>query len=148
MEMKLAKRLIELDTLADKLKIELKAAELEITAIKEVLQKQFVEDGVSSLAVDKKLIYLSSQIWAGTAENATNLQVVDALKAIGREDAISYNTQSVSGYVREIAKGYEDWVNKNNQIIATPEQILAVLPGGLSTLLKITRKTDVRVRAK
>ena len=41
MEMKLAKRLIELDTLADKLKIELKAAELEITAIKEALEENY-----------------------------------------------------------------------------------------------------------
>jgi len=62
------------------------------------------------------------------------------------EDYISFGTQKLSSYVREIIDDHPEFKNSNGEIIATPEEIAAVLPDPFNKMFKVTEKVDIRVR--
>jgi|GEM_PF-4261152 len=137
-------RCIDLNSKEKEAKKALETIQDELRLIKEQVKDLFFEMGVNSIK-GKKTVYLSRQIWAGTAENATNLEVTEALKSLGLDAYVTYNHQSLSAYVREIAKGNTEWIGDNGQIVAEPEEIIAALPEPLNKLLKVTEKIDVRI---
>lgn len=139
-------QIIELDGRLKQLKREIESATSRMDELKKQAMDMMIQLGVNQLK-GEKTIYLHSQYWAGTAEGIDNLAVSDALRKLDLGSFVSYNHQSLSGYVREEAKKHKGLLDKKGQIVASEEEILKVLPPPLNTLLKVTKKTDIRVRS-
>lgn len=107
---------------------------------------EFERMGVSSMKSKGRTIFLARQFWAAAAEGAEKLKVIDELRELGLGDFVSFNTQSLSGYVRETAKQHPDLVDAKGDLIGTPEQIVAILPGNLPQLCKVTEKMELKIR--
>lgn len=121
----------------------------ELKAVKEQVKDIFIQMGVKSMKVGKT-VYLARQIWAGTGPEATNRDVTKALEKLGLEDYITYNHQSMSAYVRELVKmslvDHPEWIGEDGDTLATPEQIVAILPEPLNRLIKVTENIDIRIK--
>jgi hypothetical protein len=141
----LAELVAKTDLKAD-LKAQLDKAEKRLATLKERVLLYFEETSVTSMKALGKTIYLHRQIWAGREDEANPIQVVDELKSLNLGSFININAQSVSGYVRQIAKDTPGFTDKDGHLIKTTEELLNLLPGKLPTLLKITEKFDVNVR--
>lgn len=139
-------RLIDLDTEKKRLKDRMDDIAAELANLKEFCMDQFAELGVTSMKAHGRTVYLSSMIWAGVGEGSTALQVADELKRLNLANFISINTQSLSGYTRELARDTQGMADARGNIIAEPDEILAVMPGNLPQLLKVTSKSDIKIR--
>lgn len=140
----LAKLVAKIDAKAQAQKV-LDGLNEEVDLLKEQVKELFMEMGVNQMKVGKT-VYLHKQIWAGTADNATKLDVVHALEKLNLSDFVSFNTQSVSGYVREITKQHPEWFDREGNLIVDADKIVVELPEPLNKLLKVTEKMDIRVR--
>lgn len=114
--------------------------------LKQACLDEFEELGVSSMSAKGKTLYIHRQIWAGTAEGQEKSAVIEELQSLGLNDFITFNTQALSGYVRETAKQHPELINEKGNLIADAAQILAVLPGELPKLCKVTEKIDLGIR--
>lgn len=117
-----------------------------LAVLKEQCRDLFIELGVDSLKAHGRTVYLAKQLWVGSADDVDKVAVVDELKVLGLSGHISFNTQSLSGYTRELAKDHEEFCNDRGEITASPEEILTILPGKLKNLLKVTEKIDIKIR--
>lgn len=121
----------------------------ELKTVKEQVKDIFIQMGVKSIKAGKT-IYLARQIWAGTGPDSTNREVTKALEQLGLEDYITYNHQSMSAYVRELMKlsiiDHPEWIGEDGDVLATPEQIVAILPEPLNKLIKVTENIDIKVK--
>jgi hypothetical protein len=128
-----------------RLDLQVKAAEAEVeklTAKKnllgDLLAKAYEDEGLTSLTVDVDgkpfVAYQHNQYWAKRKNGAAAEDVYDALITAGLEDLAtrSYNTQSVSAYLRELKKTDED----------------APLPDALAEVLDFSKVTKIQVRKK
>lgn len=138
--------LIESSERHSKLKSELDREKDLLDSLKEVCKVGFETMGVSSMKSQGKTVFIARQFWAGTAEGMSASVVVDELKALGLDEFVSYNHMSFSAYVRDTAKQNPELVNAKGDLIATPEQIVAVLPGNLANICKVTEKMDLKIR--
>lgn len=129
-----------------KLESEAKEAKEEEDRLKELVKLGFEELGVSSMKYQGQTVYVHKQLWAGTGENATAFDVAQELHALNMQHMINFNTQSLSGYVRELAKDHPEFIDRYGTIVVEPEQILAVLPGRLPSLCKVTERVDLKIR--
>lgn len=127
------------------LKKELEEAEAAYAEAKVLVQDLFIQMGVKQMKATKT-VYLAKQIWAGAAQNVTNLDVAHALEKLNLSDYVTFNHQSLSGYVREITKQHTEWFDRDGDLIADVDQIIKELPEPLNKLLKVTEKIDIRVR--
>ena len=98
------------------------------------------------MKIKGRTVFIAHQFWAGNAEGTETNAIVNELKDLGLEEYVSYNHQSFSSYVRETAKSHPELVNNMGELIATPEEIIAVLPGKLGELCKVTDKIDLKIR--
>ena len=138
--------LIESEARFRKLKSDLDKEKDYLDSLKEVCKEGFENMGVSSMKTQGKTVYIARQFWAGTAEGLSASVVVDELKGLGLDEFVSYNHMSFSAYVRETAKQHPELVNDKGDLIGTPEQIVAVLPGNLANICKVTEKLDLKIR--
>ena len=143
---KILKRIVELDKKKKANKKESNEINEELSRLKEECKDLFIELGVDSMRTQDRTIYLNKQIYAGAADGVGKLDVVEELKRLDLSGHISFNTQSLSGYTRERAQEVPEFVNDKGDIIADVEQILAILPGRLKDLLKISEVIDIKVR--
>lgn len=125
----------------------------EMNRAKEVLDElkaacliEFEQMGVDQMKTGGRTIYIAHQYWAGAAQDVSNALVAEELQRLGMQEHVSFNHQSLSAYVRELAREHPELVNARNEIIATPEEIVAVLPGKLSELCRVSDKIDLKVR--
>jgi hypothetical protein len=142
-------RCIELNKQKGEAQKKLDAVVDELKKVKEQVKDIFIEMGVKSMKFGKT-VYLSKQIWAGTGVDATNRDVTKALETLGLEEYITYNHQSMSAYVRELAKGHAtdhpEWIGEDGELIADIDQIVSILPEPLNKLIKVTETIDIRIR--
>lgn len=76
----------------------------------EHLRTEFTQVGVSSLkSTDGRVVYLARMVWA-RAKNGDKLAVTAALRSVGAADLVTetFNTNSLSAYVREFDKNDEE----------------------------------------
>lgn len=129
-----------------KFKAAMEDAKDRLAVLKSYAMSEFERMGIDQIKTQGRTIYVSHQIWAGNAEHASGASVADELKELGLDEFISYNHMSFSSYVRETARQHAELVNNNGEIIGSPEEILAVLPGNLANLCRITSKADISIR--
>ena len=84
-----------------------------------------------------KTVYVKSQIWAGYAEDKTAL--MEAMKACGLGDMVSesFNTQTLSGYVR----GFDP--DRKHSL----EELKAMLPEAIQPHIKLSQVDAIAVKS-
>jgi hypothetical protein len=109
------------------LEARLKATNAEIETLEDEAGAELVESGVQNMRVNDRSIYLAEELYVGAEDKEA---VCEVLKAMGMEDLVkeSYNTNTLSAYVRELERTGEG------------------VPFALADVIKINRRTRVRVR--
>jgi hypothetical protein len=136
---------IRLNDVKKKLEDEVEKIKAMIKVEGDTIQKFYTETGCSSMKVGGMTIYVSRTIWAGKAEDTTAQEVVKALLKLNLGHIANINHQSISGYVRSLAKE-AGLVNKEGQITATCEQIRDLLAPKLKKLIKVTDTVGLNIR--
>lgn len=140
------KRLVELDDEKRELEGRLAANEIEIKELKAAIYKDMEESAVKSVKAHGRTIYLQRTIWAGAVDRDTKT-VAEALRERGMGNMITFNHNSLSGWVRELAREH-GLCDADDRITGTEDEIHDLLPDDLKPIISITAKTDVKVLKK
>ncbi|OPY90556.1 MAG: hypothetical protein A4E73_02400 [Syntrophaceae bacterium PtaU1.Bin231] len=92
---------------------------------------------IERLSMDGLTIYQQEQLWVKTGPEATPQMVAEALRKSKLPEFTTFNSQSLSSYLREQASGvaWED-----------PKELLDLLPKALRSIVEITNKQSLRAR--
>ena len=137
---------IRLDAEKKAAKKVLDGIEERLNQVKESVKELFADLGVSSIKAEGHNVYLSKQIWAGISPDVERDALAGALIDSGMKDYITCNSTKLSSFVREIVQEHPEFLNSNGEIIASPEEIAAVLPGSLAQMVRVSEKIDIRIR--
>lgn len=127
------------------LKARLKAIDSRLTELDESIAAQFVSDGVQSMRIDGRTVYLHRDIYASAKDGARDA-VVAALRDcdLGQYVKEDYNANSLTAYVREMVREAEEQARLDNRVIDDPAE---ALPAGLAATLKISTVFSVSSRS-
>jgi hypothetical protein len=124
------KEYVELSKARADLETELEALRKRSEEIEPVLLEQMSADGMQRVNAHGRTVYVHRQLWAKARGDKS--AVVEALRGCGLPQYVtpeSFNTNSLSAYVREIEQGEGE------------------LPTALKDVLELTEKYSLRVRA-
>ncbi|HNR80481.1 MAG TPA: hypothetical protein PKG85_09535 [Mesotoga infera] len=140
MNMTRIKKYVDLHARKTKLEAELASVKEKLTELEPLILEQFEKAGIQNMKVGDWKPYVHSQIWASV--DKSNPRAMEILKANGLADLVSetVNSQSLSAYVREQVRLYEDADSKNLE-----EVLKQALPDELLDVLKVSEKTSLRV---
>ena len=125
---------------------ELKEVKAEIERLVEPAKNFFIENGIQNMRIEDRTPYLHRQVFASEEEDYTKKDVNEALREIGMEDIINYNSTSLNSYIKEVFGGFPELFNEQGSLIATEEQLKSCLPPPLARVLRIAEKIDIKVR--
>jgi len=127
------------------LKARLKVIDSRLTELDESIAAQFVSDGVQSMRIDGRTVYLHRDIYASAKDGARDA-VVAALRDcdLGQYVKEDYNANSLTAYVREMVREAEEQARLDNRVIDDPAE---ALPTGLAATLKISTVFSVSSRS-
>ena len=145
MNMEHLKEFVSLETRKRELDSELKAIAARIDDLETALVPQFLTDGVASMKVDGRTVYIAQDIQASPANDRG--EVIGALKQseLGQYVSENYNTQSLRAFVREVAEEVRLRCQQQDQLF-TEEQVRTALPAPLCDVLKISFVHSLRSR--
>lgn len=143
-------RFVELELQRRRLEEDLKANREEAGPLERELLQEFAADGVQNLRINGVLVYVQRELWAGIVrddperDRATPEELaraVEALKDAGLDDYVkeTFNTQSVSAYVRE-------QVRNAGLDTAEPAAMYAALPSAFAGTISVSEKFSLRTR--
>jgi hypothetical protein len=124
---------------------ELKAIGARLDDLEQALVPQFLADGVASMKVDGRTVYIAQDIHASPLNDRA--EVIAALKASELAQYVSenYNTQSLRAFVREVAEEARLRCQQQNRLF-TEEEVRTALPAPLGDALKISFVHSLRSR--
>ena len=137
---------VQLDAEKKATKKVLETIEEKIATAKEQIKDLFAEMGVSSIKSNGKNIYIAKQVWAGIHSDIDKAKLAEALISANMQDFITCGTQKLSGYVREIIQEHPEFYDSNGDLIASPEEIAAVLPEAIGSMVRVSETVDIRIR--
>ena len=145
MNMEQLKEFVALETRRRELDSELKAIAARIDDLEQALLPQFLADGVASMKVDGRTVYIAQDIYASPAGDRA--EVITALKRsnLGQYVSENYNTQSLRAYVREVAEEARLRCQQQDRLF-TEEEVRRALPSPLSEALKVSFVHSLRSR--
>ena len=140
MNMTKVKQYVTLHARKTKLEAELASVKEKMNELEPFVLEQFEKAGIQNMKVGDWKPYVHTQIWASIDKSRPD--VMEILKANGLADLVSetVNSQSLSAYVREQVRLYEDADSKNLE-----EILRQALPDELLDVLKVSEKTSLRV---
>jgi hypothetical protein len=115
---------------------EIKQTQKALDALDTLLTQQLLDDGVQSVNVDGRTVYLRRDLYA-SALDGDRAAVVQALKDSGLSQYVSeqYNTNSLSAYVREVVREAEERARVDGGVLEDPA---TAIPNALAATLKVT----------
>lgn len=145
MQMTQLKEFVALHERKRELDAELKKVSKQLDDLEEILVPQFITDGVQSMNVDGRTVYIQKEVYAGPLNGRD--EVIEALKSsdLGQYVAENYNAQSLKAYVREIAKEVELVCGREQQLY-DEQAVLAALPPALAAAVKVSFVHSLRSR--
>jgi len=145
MNMEHLKEFVALEKRKRDLDSELKSIAAQLEDLEQALVPQFLNDGVNSLRIDNRLVYLAQEIFASPLNDRG--EVIAALKAseLGQYVSENYNTQSLKAFVREVAEDIRLRCQQEERLF-TEEEVRAALPAPLGNTLKISFVHSLRSR--
>ena len=140
MNMTKVKQYVNLHARKTKLEAELASVKEKMNELEPFVLEQFEKAGIQNMKVGDWKPYVHSQIWASIDKSRPG--VMEILKANGLGDLVNetVNSQSLSAFVREQIKLFEDADSKT-----LDEIIREALPQELAEVLKVSEKTSLRV---
>lgn len=122
---------------------ELKDIEGELRHLEEVLLEEFLAEGMERARVDGVTIYIERQLWAKVPEGVARPDVVAALESAGLRDFITYNSLTLSSYIREVARSAsgEDHPSAGDALAA----LVAAKPA-LAGMVDVEERVTIRGR--
>jgi len=145
MNMEQLREFVALETRKRELDSELKAIAARIDDLEQALVPQFLADGVASMKVDGRTVYIAQEIHASPANDRA--EVIAALKRseLGQYVSENYNTQSLRALRREVAEEARLRCQQQNRLF-TEEEVRTALPKPLGDALKISFVYSLRSR--
>jgi hypothetical protein len=145
MNMEQLREFVALEKRKRDLESELKQIIDRLDDLERTLVDQFLNDGVSSMKIDGRLVYIARDIYAGPLIDRS--EVIAALKASGLGQYVceNYNTQSLRAFVREVAEEVNLRCEQEERLL-TEEEVRAALPAPLGAALKISFVHSLRSR--
>ncbi len=145
MNMEQLKEFVALETRKRELDSELKSVAARIDDLEQALVPQFLADGVASMKVDGRMVYIAQDIHASPVNDRA--EVIAALKRseLGQYVSENYNAQSVRAYVREVAEEARLRCQQQNRLF-TEDEVRTALPKPLSDALKVSFVHSLRSR--
>jgi len=145
MNMEQLKEFVCLETRKRELDSELKAIAARIDDLEQALVPQFLSDGVASMKVDGRTVYIAQDIQASPANGRA--EVIGALKQseLGQYVSENYNTQSLRAFVREVAEEVRLRCRQQDRLFSE-EEVRVALPAPLGDTLKIAFVHSLRSR--
>ena len=141
MNMEPLREFVSLETRKKDLDAQLKAAKQRLDELEDVIIPQFIEEGVPSMTVEvdgvKRTLSIYPDVYASPLNDRED--VVDALKQseLGQYVAENYNSNSLTGFVREVWKEIRQLANREQRVV-TEVDLRAALPAPLASALKIS----------
>lgn len=145
MNMVQLKEFVALEHRKKELDSELKAITARLDDLEQTLVPQFLNDGVQSMRIDGRVVYVAQDIYPSPATDRA--AVVDALKEseLGQYVSENFNTQSLKAFVREIAEEVRLRCEQENTLL-TEDAVVAALPAPLGQALKVSFVHSLRSR--
>lgn len=145
MNMEQLKEFVCLENRKKDLDAELKATKQKLDDLEQVLVPQFIDDGVQRMTVDNRTVSLAQDIYASPLGDRA--EVVAALKAseLGQYVAENYNTNSLTAFVREVARDVAVAAGREGRPYGEAE-VLGALPQPLGNALKVSFVHSLRSR--
>ncbi len=145
MNMEQLKEFVALETRKRELDSVLKSIAARIDDLEQALVPQFLADGVASMKVDGRTVYIAQDIHASPVNDRA--EVIAALKRseLGQYVSENYNTQSLRAFVREVAEEARLRCRQQNRLF-TEEEVRTALPQPLSDALKVSFVHSLRSR--
>lgn len=145
MNMEQLKEFVALETRKRELDSELKSIAARIDDLEQALVPQFLSDGIASMKVDGRTVYIAQDIQASPLNDRD--EVIAALKSseLGQYVSENYNTQSLRAFVREVAGEVRLRCQQQDRLFSE-EEIRAALPSPLGEALKISFVYSLRSR--
>ena len=112
----------------------------ELEALEQVLLDEMLNEGVQLQRVNGVTLHINRQLWAAPAAESSRQAIVHALEAMDMEGFITYNTTTLSGYMRELAR---EASGKDNP---SKEEAQAALPAQLRDLIKVEERIRIGAR--
>jgi hypothetical protein len=139
------KEFVCLETRKRELDSELKAIAARIDDLEQALLPQFLSDGIASMKVDGRTVYIAQDIQASPAND--RVEVIGALKEseLGQYVSENYNPQSLRAFVRELAEEVRLCCQQQDRLF-TEEEVRVALPAPLCDALKISFVHTLRSR--
>jgi hypothetical protein len=139
------KEFVCLETRKRELDSELKAIAARIDDLEQALVPQFLSDGVASMKVDGRTVYIAQDIQASPLNDRA--EVIAALKQseLGQYVSENYNSQSLRAFVREVAEEARLRCQQQDRLF-TEEDVRTALPSPLGDALKISFVHSLRSR--
>lgn len=111
----------------------LKAAKAEMDALEPDIIEEMADAGLQNAKINGRTYYIRRSLYAGPAEGFDKVGVALALKQAGLHDYVTetYNSSSLSAYVRSVVKEHEDGEALD------PGQIVSLLPAPLQPALYV-----------
>ena len=125
LNMERLKEFVEKDARKQALKRELNQLNKELNELEPELLESFAEEGVESIKVDGRIVFLHRQIWAQVVGGACNRPLaVEALKRAGLSDFVSenFNSNQLSAYMRELERNGEPLPEEFDGILEANEK--------------------------
>ena len=145
MNMEQLKEFVALEKRKKDLDSELKAIAARLDDLEQALVPQFLNDGVNSLKIDGRTVYLAEDIYASPVNDRG--EVIAALKQseLGQYVSENYNTQSLKAFVREVAQEVRLRCQQEERLF-TEDEVRLSLPAPLGDTLKISFVHSLRSR--
>jgi len=145
MNMEQLKEFVALEKRKRDLDSELKAIGARLADLEQALVPQFLADGVASMKVDGRTVYIAQDIQASPLNDRA--EVIAALKRseLGQYVSENYNTQSLRAFVREVAEEARLRCQQQDRLF-TEEEVRTALPSPLSEALRISFVHSLRSR--
>jgi len=145
MNMEQLKEFVCLETRKRELDSEIKSITARIDDLEQALVPQFLGDGVASMKVDGRTVYIAQDIHASPVTDRS--EVIAALRSseLGQYVTENYNTQSLRAFVREVAAEVRQHCQQSDRLFSE-EEVRAALPEKLGGTLKISFVHSLRSR--
>ena len=145
MNLEQLKEFVCLENRKKELDAEQKQVKQQLDDLEEALVPQFIQDGIQKMTVDGRTVSLVHDIYASPLKERED--VVAALKAseLGQYVAENYNTNSLTAFVREVARDVAILAEREGRPYGEDE-VLQALPKPLGSALKVSFVHSLRSR--
>jgi hypothetical protein len=118
-------RFVELSLRKRDLQAQLREIEADLQALMEPVKDEMAAAGLKNMSLENGVtVYLRREIWA-KAKDGNRRAVVDALQSVGLDDMVSFNTQSLTAYVRRADEANDELPSALREVIELTEEYKA-----------------------